>query len=151
MSVFRPGWDQYPAKLWEFYGEYHLNTLTTLRPDGRPHVVPVGVTLDVENECAWIITRDGSRKVANIREAALNGDVGAQVALCQVDGPRWSTLEGRAKVVSDHDSIQRAKELYTERYRRPAENDEGRVAIRIRIDRFVHSPTLLDNPPAFTR
>lgn len=147
MSVFRPGWDRFPAKLWEFYTEYQINTLTTLRPDGRPHVVPVGLTLDPENGCAWIITRDGSRKVANIREAALDGH-GAQVALCQVDGPRWSTLEGRAKVVSDAAQVERAKELYTERYRRPAENDEGRVAIRIEVDRFVHSPMLLDDSPA---
>lgn len=148
MTAFRPGWGSFPTKLWAFYGEYVLNTLTTLRPDGRPHVVPVGVTLDAENECAWIITRDGSRKVANIRDAALSED-GARVAVCQVDGPRWSTIEGRASIVTDAAQIERAKQLYTERYRRPAENDEGRVAIRIEIDRIVHSPMLLDNPPAF--
>jgi PPOX class probable F420-dependent enzyme len=148
MTVFLPGWDAYPQKLWDFYAEYHLNSLSTVRPDGRPHAVPVGVTLDPVNECAWIITRDGSRKVANIREAALT-EQGARVAVCQVDGPRWSTIEGRAQVVTDPEQIERAKTLYTERYRRPAENDEGRVAIRIEIDRFVHSPMLLDNPPSF--
>lgn len=150
MTVFRPGWDAYPGKLWDFYAEYHLNTLTTLRPNGRPHVVPVGVTLDPDNQCAWIITRDGSRKVANIR-AASQTEEGARVALCQVDGPRWSTLEGRATVVTDPAQIERAKELYTARYRRPAENDESRVAIRIEIDRFVHSPLLLDDAPALSR
>src|SRR3712207_4954064 len=31
-----------------FWTERHLCTLTTIRPDGTPHVVPVGVTLDVE-------------------------------------------------------------------------------------------------------
>ena len=149
MTVFRPGWDAYPGKLWDFYAEYHLNTLTTLRPDGRPHVVPVGVTLDPVNKCAWIITRDGSRKVANIRAGA-RSENGARVAVCQVDGPRWSTLEGTAEVVTDHEQIERAKELYIERYRRPTGSDEGRVAIRIEVDRFVHSPLLLDGAPTLT-
>lgn len=145
MTSFRPGWGSFPAKLAEFYSEYQLSTLTTLRPDGRPHTVPVGVILDEENECAWIITRDGSRKVANVREGARTaGGAGAPVTVCQVDGARWSTLEGRATVESDQESVARAKALYTERYRAPTSPDEGRVAIRIVIDRIVHSPMLAD-------
>jgi nitroimidazol reductase NimA-like FMN-containing flavoprotein (pyridoxamine 5'-phosphate oxidase superfamily) len=31
-----------------FLRERHLSTLTTLRPDGSPHVVPVGFTWDEE-------------------------------------------------------------------------------------------------------
>ncbi|GGD09025.1 pyridoxamine 5'-phosphate oxidase family protein [Nocardioides daphniae] len=145
MSIFRPGWDAFPAKLWDFYGEYHLNTLTTLRPDGRPHVVPVGVTLDPENKCAWIITRAGSRKVKNV-EAGSATPQGARVAVCQVDGPRWSTIEGRATVVTDAPSIARAVELYAARYRQPSDSPT-RVAIRIELDRIVHGPMLLDDPP----
>ena len=34
------------AALREFWRERHLCTLTTLRADGSPHVVPVGATLD---------------------------------------------------------------------------------------------------------
>ncbi|MFS3127674.1 pyridoxamine 5'-phosphate oxidase family protein [Nocardioides sp. Bht2] len=138
MSIFVPGWDTFPAKLWEFYSEYQLNTLTTLRADGRPHVVPVGVTLDPEQQCAWIITRDGSRKVRNV-EAAQHG---ADVALCQVDGPRWSTLEGRARVHRDVESRDRAIELYAARYRRQPTPDERRIAIRIEVDRILHGAML---------
>ena len=148
MTVFTPGWDSYPAKLWEFYSEFHINTLTTLRPDGRPHVVPVGVTLDPVQQCAWIITRDGSRKVANIREGTLTDERGARVALCQVAGPRWSTLEGWATVRTDADSVARAVELYSVRYQRPVQPDPNRVAVRIEVEQFMHSPTLLDEPPA---
>lgn len=50
----------------EFLSEYHLCTLTTLRPNGRPHVVPVGVTVDAAAGVARVITRKSSRKVANI-------------------------------------------------------------------------------------
>ena len=140
MSIFRPGWDTFPTKLLTFYTERHLNTLTTLRPDGRPHVVPVGVTLDLEHQCAWVITRDGSRKVKNIRAA---GEDGLLVAACQVDGGRWSTIEGRAKVVTDQESIDRAVELYAQRYRQPSVNP-ARVAIRIEIDRIAHGRALDD-------
>lgn len=142
MPFFRPGWDALPAKIATFYGEYVLNSLTTLRPDGRPHVVPVGVTLDTEQQCAWIITRAGSRKVKNI-EAGSTDEQGALVAVCQVDGPRWSTIEGRGRVVTDPESVDRAIELYTARYRMPAQNDSTRVAIRIEVDRIVHGPALL--------
>ena len=147
MTVFRPGWDAYPAKLWEFYQEFHINTLTTLRPDGRPHVVPVGVMLDPVQQCAWIITRDGSRKVANIREWTLADERGARVAACQVAGPRWSTIEGWGTVRNDEESVSRAVELYSERYERGVQPDSSRVAVRIEVEQFMHSPLLLDEPP----
>lgn len=146
MTFFRPGWDAVPTKIRDFYDTYLINTLTTLRPDGRPHVVPVGVTLDTEQGCAWIITRAGSRKVRNI-EAGQATPEGARVAVCQVEGPRWSTIEGTARVVSDAASVARAVELYTARYRRPADNEQ-RVAIRIEVDRIVHSPMLAEDAPA---
>ncbi|MGN0065817.1 MAG: pyridoxamine 5'-phosphate oxidase family protein [Nocardioides sp.] len=142
MTVFRPGWDALPAPLAAFYAEYQLNTLTTLRPDGRPHVVPVGVALDPEQGCAWVITRDGSRKVRNLRAAAESGTPG-HVAVCQVDGPRWSTIEGRGTVLMDDASTTRAVGLYSARYGREADNGPDRAVIRIEVDRFVHGPALL--------
>ncbi|WP_110240294.1 pyridoxamine 5'-phosphate oxidase family protein [Nocardioides gilvus] len=148
MTFFRPGWDSIPTKLWDFYGEYLINTLTTLRPDGRPHVVPVGVTLDPEQGCAWIITRAGSRKVRNIEAAVAAGEPGALVAACQFAGPKWSTIEGRARVLTDQPSVERAIALYTARYRMPAQNDHTRVAIRIEVDRIVHGPALVETPSA---
>lgn len=147
MTFFRPGWDAVPAKIWDFYQSYLINTLTTIRPDGRPHVVPVGLMLDPEQGCAWIITRTGSRKVKNI-EAASATPEGARVAVCQVEGPKWATVEGTARVVTDEASVARAIELYTQRYRRPAENDHTRVAIRIEVDRIVHGPMLAEEAPA---
>ena len=51
----------------QFWSEYHLCTLTTLRRDGSPHVVPVGVTLDLDAEppVARVICRGGSVKARN--------------------------------------------------------------------------------------
>ena len=138
MTSWTPGWGDFPDALLEFWTERHLHTLTTLRPDGRPHVVPVGVALDHEQECSWVITRGGSRKVRNLLDA---GDAGGQVATCAVDGGRWSTLEGTGVVVRDPESVARACERYAARYRTPSPNPE-RVAIRITVDRFVGSAGL---------
>ena len=48
--------------------ERHLATLTTLRPDGTPHVVAVGFTWDGEAGLARVITWDASRKHRNVAE-----------------------------------------------------------------------------------
>lgn len=131
MSSWRPGWSQFPPPLLDFWTERHLCTLTTLRPDGRPHVVPVGVALDPEEECAWVITSGTSRKVHHLATPG-------PVAACQVDGRHWSTLEGRGTVVTDAGSVARAVARYAARYRTPRVNP-ARVAIRIEVDRFISS------------
>ncbi|MBT2487801.1 PPOX class F420-dependent oxidoreductase [Streptomyces sp. ISL-96] len=117
----------------EFWDEYHLCTLTKLRPDGRPHVVPVGVTVDAATGVARIITRKSSRKVANI----LAGGSTARVAVCQVDGGRWATLEGVAEVCTDAAAVEDAIARYGERYGRTPAPDPARVVIRISIERAM--------------
>lgn len=135
MASWVPGWDDFPAALLEFWSERHLCTLTTLRRDGRPHVTPVGVALDIDWQCAWVITSRTSLK-------AIHTAADPRVAACQVDGRRWSTLEGTAEVRSDAESIRRAEERYAVRYRTPRPNPE-RVALRIEVARFVRSPALV--------
>ncbi|MER6980369.1 pyridoxamine 5'-phosphate oxidase family protein, partial [Streptomyces carpinensis] len=70
----------------DFWQERHLCTLTTLRPDGTPHVVPVGVTYDPDARLARVITNRTSAKVGHVLAA---GEQGAPVAVCQVEGRRW--------------------------------------------------------------
>jgi F420H(2)-dependent biliverdin reductase len=114
-----------------FWRERHLCTVTTLRPDGSPHVIPMGIVLDVEHGAAWGITSGTSRKVRNLRSG---GD--ARVAVCQVDGRRWSTIEGLAEVRGDEASVREAERRYAERYRTPSENP-ARVALRIALTRVI--------------
>lgn len=135
MSSYTPGWGAFPSALLDYWTERHLCTLTTLRPDGRPHVVPVGVALDHEQRCAWVITGPTSRKARHLLSPA-------PVAACAVDGPRWSTLEGTGVVVDDAVSVARAVRCYSARYRVPRENPT-RVALRITVERFLASASLL--------
>jgi PPOX class probable F420-dependent enzyme len=123
----------------KFWNEYHLCTLTTIRPDGRPHVVPVGVTVDAGTGVAWVITRKGSKKVANILAAQSNP---ARVALCQVDGGRWASLEGTAEVLTDADVVSEAVQRYGARYGRTPAPDPERVVINVTIERAMGRATL---------
>lgn len=136
MVSVRPDWDALPPDLLAFWTERHLCTLATGRADGRPHVVPVGVALDPDERCAWVITSGTSVKARTLAAAP-----GSPVAACQVEGARWSTIEGRATVLTDAASVGRAVERYAARYRVPRENPQ-RVALRIEVDRFLSSSRL---------
>jgi PPOX class probable F420-dependent enzyme len=115
-----------------FLTERHLATLTTLRPDGSPHVVPVGVTYDPGTRTARVITSGSSAKARHAR-------AGGRAAVCQVDGRRWLTLEGTATVRDDAAAVADAVARYAVRYRQPRENP-ARVVIEISVDRILGSP-----------
>ncbi|MCT9008359.1 pyridoxamine 5'-phosphate oxidase family protein [Streptomyces sp. NPDC054766] len=113
-----------------FWRERHLCTLTTLRPDGSPHAVPVGVTYDPQAGLARVITNKSSAKVGHVLAA---GPDGARVAVCQVDGPRWATLEGRARVSTDPARVAEAVRRYADRYERTPSPNPSRVVIEIEL------------------
>ena len=115
----------------EFWRERHLCSVTTLRRDGSPHVVPMGIVIDPEHNSAWGITSGTSQKVANLRTGN-----DPRVAVCQVDGRRWSTIEGTAEVLDDSDSVAEAVRRYAQRYRQPRANPQ-RVAVRITITSVI--------------
>jgi PPOX class probable F420-dependent enzyme len=119
-----------PAAL-EFLTERHLATLSTVRPDGSPHVAAVGFTWDPEAGLARVITDGGSRKAAHVR-------AGSRAVVAQVDGPRWAALEGPAVVSDDPARVAEAVRRYSQRYRVPRENPT-RVVIEIAVDRVLGS------------
>lgn len=114
-----------------FLQERHLATLTTHRPDGSPHVVPVGFGYDPEERIARIISFSPSKKARN-----LEARPGSRAVLCQVDGGRWLALEGTATVTDDPERVATAVAAYAARYRQPKERPD-RVAIEIRVDRIL--------------
>ncbi|GAA4002621.1 TIGR03618 family F420-dependent PPOX class oxidoreductase [Streptomyces sp. NBC_01352] len=117
-----------------FWRERHLCTLTTPRPDGSPHVVPVGVTYDPEGRLARVIADKKSTKVRNILAA---GPAGTPVAVCQVDGRRWATLEGRAFVRTEAAQVAEAERRYEERYGHAPRPNPTRVVIEIALTRAM--------------
>lgn len=123
--------DALPPAVGAFTTERHLATLTTLRPDGTPHVAPVGFSWDPDTRLVRIITFASSRKARNVRAAP-----GGRAVVCQVDGGRWLAFEGPATVTGDPDRVAEAVRRYAERYRQPGERAD-RVAIEITVDRVL--------------
>lgn len=117
-----------------FWRERHVCTLTTPRPDGTPHVVPVGVTYDPEAGLARVISNRHSKKVRNVLAARPGA---ARVAVCQMEGRRWATLEGAAVVRADEASVADAVARYAERYGRTPSPNPDRVVIEITLDRAM--------------
>lgn len=116
-----------PADVLAFLTERHLATLTTLRPDGSPHVVAVGFTWD--GLLVRVITNGASRKAAHARS-------GSRAVVAQVDGRRWLSLEGTVEVSDDPLRVAEAVRRYAERYRQPSPNPH-RVVLEITVDRVL--------------
>ena len=80
-----------------------------------------------------MITFDTSVKARMIRAA---GAEGVPVAVCQLEGPKWSTLEGRAVLRDDPESVRDAENRYAARYRQPKPNPQ-RVVLEITVTRVL--------------
>ena len=112
-----------------FLCENHLASLTTMRSDGSPHVVPVGFSYDPELQIVRVITFTSSVKYKN----ALRG---GRAVVSQVDGGRWLSLEGTVTGTNDPARVAAAVAGYAARYRQPKERGD-RVAIEIAVDRVL--------------
>jgi PPOX class probable F420-dependent enzyme len=123
-----------PADLGEevltFLVERHLATLTNVRANGTPHVVPVGFTYEPATRLARVITSGESVK------AKLADRPGAVGALCQVDRARWLTLSGPLHVERDPEAVADAERRYAERYRTPRVNPL-RVVLVMQVERIL--------------
>lgn len=116
-----------------FLAEPHVATLTTLRPDGSPHVVAVRFAWDGTAGLARVLTIDTTRKARN-----LTAGPGGRVALCQAVGFRWVTLEGVATVHDEPERVAEGARRYAARYGTPPPHPPGRVVIEIAVDRITH-------------
>ena len=106
-----------------FLTERHLATLTTVKPSGVLHVVPVGFTFDPATQTARVITSGDTVKARNA------GRPGARAALCSVDGARWITLLGPVRVEAGAEAVADAERRYEQRYRPPRVNPKRIVVI----------------------
>lgn len=110
----------------------HVAAFTTIRPDGTLHVAPVRFTWDAAAGLARVMTVVSSRKARNLLAAP-----GSRVALCQVQGFRWVTLEGTGTVVEDPARVALGAKLYARRYWSAPPNPPGRVVVEIAVDRVL--------------
>ncbi|MFJ4691876.1 pyridoxamine 5'-phosphate oxidase family protein [Streptomyces sp. NPDC088766] len=131
-SPQRAGTTAVSPSLDEFLTAPHTAVLTTLRPDGSPHLTPVRFTFDPRTGIARVLTVNTTRKVRNVLATPQ-----ARVALCQVDGFRWVTLEGTARVLDAPEHVAEGVRRYTQRYWSAPPNPPGRVVVEIAVDRVL--------------
>ncbi|WP_434587290.1 pyridoxamine 5'-phosphate oxidase family protein [Streptomyces sp. A5-4] len=122
-----------PSTTKAFLARPDTAALTTLRRDGTPHITPVRFTLDTATGLARVTTLAKAREARHV----VAGGPGARVALCQADGFRWVTLEGRATVTDDPERLAEAIRRYTARYRAAPPALPGLVVIEIAVDRLL--------------
>ena len=110
----------------------HLCTVTTIRPDGSLHVTPMGIALDVPGRRAWGITFASSVKVRNLTQ----GEQPRWVAIGQISGPHWASLEGVASIHTEAEIVAEAERRYAQRYRQPGPRAD-RVALVVELTRVM--------------
>jgi hypothetical protein len=78
-----------------------------------------------------VIGSRGTQKFLNVERTG-------RASVNTVDGIRWISFEGPARVVDDPESVALAVELYAARYRQPRPNP-NRVALEIQVERVLGS------------
>lgn len=136
-----PGMDV-PEEFADLFERPSITTLATVLPDGSPHVVPVWSGYDGEH--VGVVTREGTRKLANVRE-------NPAVSLSVIDpGSQYRYLFVRGRVVGiDPDGALDYVDDLARRYwgveEYPYHRNEDRYLLSIRPD-VVRGRTV--EPPA---
>jgi PPOX class probable F420-dependent enzyme len=117
----------------EFIDHSRTATLATVLPDGRPHLVAMWyAVLDGE---IWFETKAKSQKAVNLRR-------NPTVTVMIEDGLTYDTLrgvsiDGRAEIVDDPDSILRVGISVWERYTGPYTDDMRQFVDQIMYNRIA--------------
>jgi len=118
----------------------HNYWMTTARPDGRPHVMPVwGVWLD---NAFYFSTGRRSRKSRNL-------DANHNCVVCPEGAEEAVILEGTAQEVTQSSLLRRFAEAYKKKYDWDMEGNEGPVyAVRPRVAfGFLEKPDAVQGNP----
>jgi len=127
-----------PADYQDLFERRVVATLSTIRPDGRPHAVPIWV--DYHEETVRVVFREGCQKHRNM-------EANSAVTLTIVDPSnqyRYVGIEGTVQRLTKEDAFE-VLDALTSRYwgidEYPFERDEPRILAEIEPDR-IHTRTL---------
>jgi PPOX class probable F420-dependent enzyme len=150
-EVVAAGETSSPVALRERVAEVPVARLATVRPDGRPHVVPICFALADEVVYTAIDHKPKrSTRLVRLANVEANPRVAVLVDHYDDDWSRlwWVRLDGRARVLADGEERARALALLADRYAQYArESPTGPV---IAIDVEVWRGWSFD-PDTFTR
>jgi PPOX class probable F420-dependent enzyme len=117
-----------------------VGRLATVRPDGRPHVVPVCFALvgDVVYSAVDHKPKRATR-LQRLTNVAATGTASLLVDEYDDDWPRlwWVRLDGRARVVTDPAEAASAVNALRTRYPQDAERPPSGPVLAVDVDRWV--------------
>ncbi|WP_072687511.1 pyridoxamine 5'-phosphate oxidase family protein [Rhodococcus marinonascens] len=130
------------SEITEFVDRSRIATLATVGSDGRPHLVAMWYA--VIDGKIWFETKAKSQKAVNLRRDD-------RVTVLIEDGDTYDTLrgisiEGRAEIVEDRDTMFAAGVSVWERYTGPYSDD-----LRPAIDQLLHNRVVVRIVPQRTR
>lgn len=125
------------------FAEARVGRLATVRPDGRPHVVPIVFVL--EGETVWFAVDEKPKRHRRLQRLAnLEADPRASVLVdaYEEDWRRlwWVRADGRARIVPAGPELERAVDLLAAKYPRYAERHPPGPAVAIAVDRWSWWP-----------
>lgn len=126
MSGFIP-WGVVDRQLWAMRSIW----LSTTRPDGRPHAVPVWFTWD--GRTLYFATHESAQKARNLKGEPW-------VVIHGGDGDDVIILEGQAEVVTDRAELERVDAARAEKYVDPPTGArdtilvDGTILYRLRVE-----------------
>lgn len=125
------------AEALELLAASRVARLASVRPDGRPHVVPITFTVVGETIVTMIDhkpkTTTRLQRLANIEA---NSSVSVLVDEWSEDWERlrWARVDGTARIHDEDDVWRRAREALVAKYPQYADRPPEGVAIAISID-----------------
>lgn len=105
-------------------------------PDGKPHIVPI--TFAIEGEALYFAVDAKPKRTTDLkrlRNIVANPAVSILIDHYEDDWEKlwWVRLDGRARILTEHDEIERALDLLAARYRQYRTNRPNGPVVAVAI------------------
>jgi PPOX class probable F420-dependent enzyme len=114
--------------------------LATVGSDGRPHIVPISFALEVQTLYFAIDSKPKrTTNLKRLRNLTANPAVSVLVDHYESDWDRlwWVRLDGTARIVTEHDEVERALGLLAQRYDQYRETRPAGPVVAITVERMT--------------
>jgi len=126
------------SEIWRRAASKQVARMATSGPDGNPHIVPV--TFAIERHVLYFAV-DAKPKTTTdlkrLRNIAANPVVSILIDHYEDDWEKlwWVRIDGRARILTDHDEIERALDLLAARYPQYGTNRPNGPVVAVAIER----------------
>jgi PPOX class probable F420-dependent enzyme len=125
-------------EIWRRASTESVAHMASSGPDGMPHVVPI--TFAIEGKVLYFAVDAKPKRTTNLkrlRNIAANPAVSILIDHYEDDWNRlwWVRLDGRARILTEHDEIKRALDLLAARYGQYRTNRPNGPVVAVLIER----------------